>query len=198
MRLPRYHSHQKRHKKHLTAEQLKSSVLFIPRTEGGKLIAALRRSETSLEAVSLKQYKRVKFIEEGGVKLKHKLVRLNFWDPISCGKPSCTTCLGEDPSPQCVEPHQWCTQTSASSARRQGSRSRIWEKQVSPWLKGTRNTKDDSVSTSSSSHMRDHVSRCHPEPLHEVTSMFLMKKVKARSSALSRPGRTVSPSSHTR
>ena len=45
---------------------------------------------------------------------------------------------------------------------------------------------EDSTNLEKSSHIRDHVMRCHPDQLHKVGEIFVMRKLKACSSALQR------------
>ena len=48
-----------------------AAVLFVPRTEGGRLLKCLREAEASIQEASTRGYKRVKLVEQGGLKLKH-------------------------------------------------------------------------------------------------------------------------------
>ena len=66
-----------------------TSVKFIPPTPGGELVARLKKREAELaDSTGL----RIKFVEQGGVKLKNKLVRTDPFPSAECGKVRCPIC----------------------------------------------------------------------------------------------------------
>ena len=61
--------------------------MFVPATPGGELAARLKKAELA-SSTGL----RVKFVEQGGVKLKNKLVRADPFPSAECGKIRCPIC----------------------------------------------------------------------------------------------------------
>ena len=100
--------------------------MFIPRTEGGKLIGLLRRCEQDLSAVSSVSYRRIKLIESAGDKLKNILVK-NPWNREPCDRPECSSCAGEHPQPEMCRQRS-VVGTHAHYVKLRGRKCTIWEK----------------------------------------------------------------------
>ena len=66
-----------------------TSVMFVPPTPGGELAARLKKREAELAGST---GLRIKFVEQGGVKLKNKLVRADPFPSAECGKLKCPVC----------------------------------------------------------------------------------------------------------
>ena len=100
---PGFSKPKKPYAKHLTPEQRRhqpSAVLFVPRSDGGQLITALRGSEVDLQGVSTASYRRLKLVEEGGLMIRKLLVMPSPVKCEPCGRPNFTSCTGEDPQPE--------------------------------------------------------------------------------------------------
>ena len=63
--------------------------MFVPPTPGGELAARLKKREAELAGST---GLRIKFVEQGGVKLKNKLVRADPFPSAECGKLKCPVC----------------------------------------------------------------------------------------------------------
>ena len=72
--------------------QQPSSIMFVPRTAGGRLLTQLRKVEEDLSKVT---NKKVMLIEETGMKLRNMLCTSDPWEGDPCGRESCTTCTVE-------------------------------------------------------------------------------------------------------
>ena len=66
-----------------------ATVMFVPRTLGGKLLTKLREEEEGLARITKKK---VRLVEEAGVKLRETLCRSDPWEGTPCLRPKCTTC----------------------------------------------------------------------------------------------------------
>ena len=74
----------------LSKEQMKhqpASVLFAPRTEGGKHLSLLRATETTIGQGRFSKYRRMKIVEDGGTKVKHLISPANPWSKVACTSP---------------------------------------------------------------------------------------------------------------
>ena len=94
----RKHSPMKRQRRKKTANQIPgkhnlfedpASVLFIQRTQGGKLASNLRELETELFKIT---QGKVKVVEKNGTKLEDILIHNIPWASEPCIRPGCTVC----------------------------------------------------------------------------------------------------------
>ena len=77
-----------------------TSVLFIPRTNGGELLLRMREAEEKLEGAILT---RVRLVEKCGTQLKDLLIKGNPWEQNPCKFKNCRVCDLENPeeTPRC-------------------------------------------------------------------------------------------------
>ena len=86
-------SEQKRNKNYFEDP---ASVIFIQRTQGGKLASQLRELEPELFKIT---QGKVKVVEKNGTKLEDILIRNNPWASEACSRPGCTVCQ-QDSAPK--------------------------------------------------------------------------------------------------
>ena len=75
------------------------SILFVPRSARGELVARLREGEKKLWPVL---QNRIKIVEQGGKTLRSVLLKKNPWDSTTCGRTRCRLCKdGQTSSSYC-------------------------------------------------------------------------------------------------
>ena len=74
------------------------SVLFVPRTNRGELLARLRLGEAKLAEILDST---VKMVERGGLSLSATLVQKNPWGHVGCGRPGCNLCAVTESNSYC-------------------------------------------------------------------------------------------------
>ena len=161
------------------------AVVFIPRSEGGQLLKLLRTAETDLEKANPRGYRKLKVIEQGGLKLKHALTNPDPWGNMGCHRPQCTTCTQEDQMGKCKARNQ-VYQNVCRLCEEKGTSTRyLGETSRSLWERNGEH-QSDALNRGSLSHMRDHVQEHHPERLGDILEIFSMRRVKSCTSALQR------------
>ena len=73
-----------------------ASVMFTPKTEGGKLLRELREAELRLQSPCPRGYRKVRIVEDEGQRIKHILAKADPWGCVACKSPQCSTCREED------------------------------------------------------------------------------------------------------
>ena len=71
------------------------AVMFIPRTEAGELISAMREVENKIQDAYPMKTRRLKLVEEGGLMIRN-LLRADPWNKQPCQKPQCNNCKGKE------------------------------------------------------------------------------------------------------
>ena len=161
------------------------SVMFIPRTKGGKLLLDLKAEEKSLANTGTKGYRKVKLAELAGTKLKN-LLKSNPWTPEDCGRPTCTTCPGEVKDRGTCRLRNIVYQDSCTYCEKDevstcyiGETARTMPERYSEHL-------NDALNPKTNSHIREHLRDSHPEQLENLLDCLKMTVMKRCSSSLQR------------
>ena len=137
-----------------------TTVLFVPRTEGGALATLLKKKEKELEMFSTH---RVRIIERNGERLEHILTKPDPFGEDKCEKMDCLLCQTNEKEKGTCKKTNVVYKIECRLCRKGGKEGIYWgETARSSQLRGGEHSKEYRNNTEKS-HMRQHMKEKHPE-----------------------------------
>ena len=167
------------------ADREPTTVLFVPRTKGGKLAQLLKDKERELNKFSTHK---IRIVEKNGDKLEDILVRKDPFGDSKCEKETCLMCRTNDKDTGTCKKPNIVSKIECLACKEKGTSCTYWgETARNGQLRGSEHYKDF-MGGRESSHMKDHIEENHPEvgPGDKPENLFRMKIHRRFSSALDR------------
>ena len=111
----------------------------------------------------------MKIIEEGGLKIKHLLVKKDPWGAVPCQRPQCTACTEDKPQPGVCRERSIVYKNFCNPCQSEGKVVSYLGETSRSMAEQNKEHWEDAASKESNSHMRTHFSQHHPDLLHQVT-----------------------------
>ena len=163
--------------------QQPSTVMFVPRTAGGTLLTMLKKVEEDLAKVTKK---RIRLLEETGMKIRDMLCTSDPWEGTPCLRPKCTTCQVEWGKAGACRARSLVYENICIPCREMKKVTRyIGETCRSLYERGKEHT-SDATTLAKKSHWRDHAKEQHQDYKGPISSMFTIQPLKNCRSALAR------------
>ena len=161
-----------------------TTVLFVPRTEGGELARRLKDKETEIARNS---YETVRIVERNGDRIEHVLVQQDPFGDEMCDRPDCLLCLTTDKERGTCRKTNLVYCISCNTCSKEGRRCQYWgETACSRYQRGAEH-RGDLESKRDTGHIFKHLMERHPTvdlTDKKAEDLFSMKVHKRYTSAM--------------
>ena len=159
-----------------------STVMFVPRTPGGKLLSQLKEVEENISRVTKRK---VRLLEETGSKMRELLCRSDPWEGEPCGRPKCATCSTEWGKQGACRTRSVVYENLCIPCREKKVVTRYVGETCRTLYERGKEHQSDALSSSKNSHWREHAKE-HTDFEGPLTEMFSIQPIKTCRSALAR------------
>ena len=161
-----------------TLNRRPNTVLFVERTEGGALIAALRSQETDFNKISLKK---VKMVERTGKQVQQILTSPDPWGDELCGRENCLPCAGSTRDRTLCRTSNVVYKTTCKVCKSEGQESAYIGESSRSLHERTAEHLKDYINNKELTHMTTHMAEKHPTLPHPEDAAAVAKVFRYRS-----------------